>query len=1142
MKSKKSTDPPAPAASATQPQDGANASTPTDGGKSLRHQQQRKKVDPRIPIMLQNGIAQNHRSMFVIVGDRGREQVVNLHLFLAKARINKRPSVLWCYKKELGFTSHRKKRMRLIKKQIKNGTRDADKDDPFELFISSTDIRYTYYKETHKILGNTYGMCVLQDFEALTPNLLARTVETVEGGGIVVLLLKTMTSLRQLYTMAMDVHSRYRTESHQDVVARFNERFLLSLAGCESCLVVDDELNVLPLSRARDVTPVYEGMDPAKALELAEAQSPAAQELRDLKESLKETQPVGSLVNCAMTRDQAKALLTFVEAIADKSLRATVTLTAARGRGKSAALGLAMAAAIAYGYSNIFVTSPSPENLKTLFEFVFKGLDALGYEEHLDYDLVQSTNPALNKAIVRINIFRNHRQTVQYIHPEDAQVLGQAELLVIDEAAAIPLPMVRKLMGPYLIFMASTIHGYEGTGRSLSLKLIQSLRQQAASASVAGGDAAAADSAKDPLQRTLREVTLEQPIRYGEGDAIEKWLNSLLCLDATVSKTITGCPHPSECQLYYVSRDTLFSHHPVSEAFLQRMMALYVASHYKNTPNDLQLMSDAPAHHLFVLLPPPSAYAATNDEDEILPEPLVVLQVCLEGQISASSIRSALSRGVRNDGDLIPWCMSQQFQDDGFGQLSGARVVRIATHPDYMGMGYGSHALEQLEQYYKGSFDLLEDTVPNVTSRISSLDNMDQDDALHNEDITVRSADQMPPMLVRLSQRKPERLDWLGVSFGLTRQLFKFWKKGGFFPLYLRQTPNELTGEHTCVMVKSLDAANDARAAWVPQFSRDFCRRFLHLLAYEFKKFDTVTCISILDAATRGPANAAQVTGRGLTASTVDDLFTPHDLKRLDSYAGNLLDYHVILDLVPTLADTYFARGLGFPGSGATAGGAADAVGVELSGLQQSLLLGLGLQRKSITDLEKEYSLPASQLMALFLKIMRKFNGYLNAVQAAAIQDSLPALQKPAVAAPAAPAETEESDAPSSSARRDLHDDAAWDPLREHLDDEMSEAGDEASAALRDRQKELLAAIDLSEYAIAGSDAEWDRATAGIQARGLGASGRISVKAAGKPQKDDVKVPQPKKEQPQSAQGAGKKRSASKGAAGGNAGKKFRKN
>lgn len=45
--------------------------------------------------------------------------------------------------------------------------------------------------------------CVNQDFEALTPNLLARTIETVEGGGIVVILLRTMNSLKQLYAMTM---------------------------------------------------------------------------------------------------------------------------------------------------------------------------------------------------------------------------------------------------------------------------------------------------------------------------------------------------------------------------------------------------------------------------------------------------------------------------------------------------------------------------------------------------------------------------------------------------------------------------------------------------------------------------------------------------------------------------------------------------------------------------------------------------------------------------------------------------------------------------------------------------------------------------------------------------------------------------
>ena len=71
-----------------------------------------------------------------------------------------------------------------------------------------------------------------------------------------------------------------------------------------------------------------------------------------------------------------------MEAITEKKLRSTVAMTASRGRGKSAALGLAVATAVAYGYSNIFVTSPSPENLKTFFEFVFKGFDAIEYQVH----------------------------------------------------------------------------------------------------------------------------------------------------------------------------------------------------------------------------------------------------------------------------------------------------------------------------------------------------------------------------------------------------------------------------------------------------------------------------------------------------------------------------------------------------------------------------------------------------------------------------------------------------------------------------------------------------------------------------------------------------------------------------------------
>ena len=46
------------------------------------------------------------------------------------------------------------------------------------------------------------------------------------------------------------------------------------------------------------------------------------------------------------------------------------------------------------------------------FEYTL-GFDALEYQEHLDYELIQSTNPEFNKAVVRVNIFRDHRQTIQ---------------------------------------------------------------------------------------------------------------------------------------------------------------------------------------------------------------------------------------------------------------------------------------------------------------------------------------------------------------------------------------------------------------------------------------------------------------------------------------------------------------------------------------------------------------------------------------------------------------------------------------------------------------------------------------------------------------------------------------------------------
>ena len=940
---------------------------------------------------------------------------------------------------------------------MKRGIREPNTEDPFELFVTLHNIRYVYYKETDKILGNTFGMCILQDFEAITPNLLARTIETVEGGGLVLLLLKGMNSLKQLYTLSMDIHSRYRTEAHDDVTARFNERFILSLGSCESCLVVDDELNVLPVSGGKNVVP----LPPPDANGKEELKS--KKELGEIKTNLADTQPIGSLITLARTVDQAKALLTFVDAIAEKTLRSTVTLTAARGRGKSAALGVAIAAAIAHGYSNIFITSPSPENLKTLFEFVFKGFDSLNYLDHVDYTIIQSTNPDFNKAIVRVNVHRQHRQTIQYIQPQDAYTLGQAELLIIDEAAAIPLPLVRQLMGPYLVFMASTINGYEGTGRSLSLKLIQQLREQSRGGTKMNGpqgenvaDRSSGRPSKDVDQpyagtRTLREITLSEPIRYAQGDSVERWLNKVLCLDATLprSKVNTqGCPHPSECQLLHVNRDTLFSFHPVSEKFLQQMMALYVASHYKNSPNDLQLMSDAPAHQLFVLVPP------VADDSSRLPEPLCVIQVALEGQISKQSVLNSLSRGQRAGGDLIPWLVSQQFQDEDFAGLSGARIVRIATNPDYIHMGYGSSALALLTDFYDGKFTSLSEVDQSALEHQSIPRVTDADlesSTLLSDTIKVRDIQSMPPLFSKLSECQAPALDYLGVSFGLTPPLHRFWKRASFLPVYLRQTPNELTGEHSCVMLRTLSpTTSSSDPSWLSAFASDFHKRFLTLLSFQFRAFPSVLSLSINESATAVTSSSSA----SLTKPDLDTLFSPFDLKRLDSYANNMLDYHVILDLVPTIASLYFTHRLSSSSS------APASPPVKLSGVQSAILLAIGLQRKSLDDVEKELGLSASQLLAMFVKVIRKASRFFGAIVQGSIGDSFP---RPA-------ATEEEASAPDGAAVNDTDIIGAttaedevrpFQPLKMGLDDELREGGEEIDKELREKQRALVDALPL---------------------------------------------------------------------------------
>ncbi|KAJ0971387.1 hypothetical protein J5N97_019346 [Dioscorea zingiberensis] len=1009
----------------------------------------RKKVDDRIRALIENGVKLRHRSMFVIVGDKSRDQIVNLHYMLSKSVVKSRPSVLWCYKDKLELSSHKKKRAKQIKKLLQRGLLDPEKVDPFSLFVESGNITYCLYKDSERILGNTFGMCILQDFEALTPNLLARTIETVEGGGLIVLLLRSLSSLSSLYTMVMDVHERFRTESHTQAVARFNERFLLSIASCKACVVMDDELNILPISsHIRSIQPVT-------VLEDSEGLSEKERELKILKEQFHDDLPVGPLIGKCFTMDQGKAVITFLDAVLDKTLRSTVALIASRGRGKSAALGLAVAGAVATGYSNIFVTAPSPENLKTLFEFVCKGLNALEYKEHLHYDVVKSTDPDLKKATIQINVYKQHRQTIQYLKPHDHGKLSQVELLVIDEAAAIPLPIVKSLLGPYLVFLSSTVNGYEGTGRSLSLKLLQQLESQS---QVTTGQTIDGP----PSGRLFKKIELNESIRYASGDPIESWLNGLLCLDvASYIPNISRLPHPSECELYYVNRDTLFSYHKESEIFLQRMMALYVASHYKNSPNDLQLMADAPSHQLFVLLGP------VDESKNQLPDILCVIQVSLEGQISRKSAIKSLSEGHQPFGDQIPWKFCEQFQDNTFPSLSGARIVRIAVHPSALRLGYGSVAVELLARYYEGQLTHFTEAEVEFEEQNVKVTEAAEKVSLLEENVMPRA--NLPPLLVHLRERRPEKLHYLGVSFGLTRDLFRFWRKHNFVPFYIGQIPSAVTGEHSCMVLKPLnndeiEVSEPGQWGFLAPFYQDFKKRFSRLLGTTFRTLDYKLAMSML-------ASKISFSEQETSATTAEnskllkDLLSPYDMKRLEAYTNNHVDYHMILDLVPILAHQYFEEKLP----------------VTLTPVQASVLFCIGMQNQDISYIKEEMKLEREQILSLFIKVMRRLYNYLYNIAAKEIDSTLPRLKE-----------------------------VSFVPHSKSVDEDLNEAAREVMEKMKAGNEAMLDPELLQQYAIEDKEGDFEKALQN-GAEKVPSSGLLSVKS-NRPSSKKEKKPESHKE------------------------------
>jgi len=288
-------------------------------------------------------------------------------------------------------------------------------------------------------------------------------------------------------------------------------------------------------------------------------------------------------------------------------------------------------------------------------------------------------------------------------------------------------------------------------------------------------------------------------------------------------------------------------------------------------------------------------------------------------------------------------------------------------------------------------------------------------DTLTTEQIAPRK--NIPSLLQRLSSRPPELLHYLGTSFGITQQLFSFWQRAGYRPVYVRQVANDLTGEFTTVMLRTLreDAESEVAQNWLSAFVTDFHRRLVSLLGSAFRSFTPSLALSLLQ---RDPTDTPIPP---LTKAEMDYELTPFDMKRLEGYAHNLVDYHVVWDLVPVVARQFFK----------------GRISVNLSALQSAILLATGLQMRTLDDIAAELTVQPSQVMALFNKTILKISQHLRSIQESAVAETLPEATKLATGGV---------------------------PVPMTLDQDLTSAATEAADEMRHKQAIALSDPELQQY------------------------------------------------------------------------------
>jgi len=515
-------------------------------------------------------------------------------------------------------------------------TADIDPDDVIELGGGSNARWETLDpKQASHLLGTTHEAVVVDAHDSFRPNALGRAVGAVGGGGLLVVRTPPLDRWPD-HRDGFDESLAVPPFDVADVTDHFRSR-IVDLLGAHpgiAVAAVGDDGAVETIHR--------DGLtDPAPRLPADTSVTPTGRE-HDL--------PTAVVDRC-YTSDQIDAVATLSTLDTPKT---AVVVEADRGRGKSSAAGLAAGALTADG-RDVLVTAPEYRNAAEVFARADEYLAAEGLLAARDDEPPRW--------------LETDAGSIRFERPATAADLpGTPDAVIVDEAAALPVGLLERLLDAPAVAFTTTVRGYEGAGRGFSVRFRDRL----------------ADS-----DHAVTRLRIDEPIRYAAGDPVEVWAFRALLLDASpaVAPLVNDATPETATYRRIDAADLLADEHLLREVF-----GLLVHAHYRTEPNDLARLLDAPNV---------SVRALTHDGHVVS-----VALLAREGDLPAD-LRAHMYEGGRVRGNMLPDVLTSQLRDEAAAIPVGQRVLRIGTHPAVRSRGLGSTLLDHIHTEFAPEVDWL---------------------------------------------------------------------------------------------------------------------------------------------------------------------------------------------------------------------------------------------------------------------------------------------------------------------------------------------------------------------------------------------------------------------------------------------------